>query len=94
MEVQISTKITKYFSGESGSESENFQKSISNLIGGSNKKFDYDPTYDQSIEIENNFSVKDCQTFQIELMKDNTFNKDILTMINTPKDKITFISIK
>ena len=93
MEIKITTKIEKHLYGDVNDQNQNIQKTVEILTGGSSSTFDQEIGYDQATDIKNNFSVRDAQTFEFVLEEGNTFNKDILTLINSPKDKLTFINM-
>ena len=93
MEVKITTTIEKTLFGNSSENQNNVQKLQSMQIGGSTNKYETPIGYDITTELKNDFTIKDTQTFEFDLGKGNTFNRDILTLINTSVVDITFLHI-
>lgn len=93
MEVKITTTIDKLLYGGDGNNTSNLQKLQSIVIGGSTDKYETPTGYDPAAKLENDFTIKDSQTFEFDLDENNAFNKDILTLINSPAADLTLLHV-
>ena len=89
MKLEYISKIKKTFNGDEN------QESITNkILGGDSKEFDTPDNYNTTTDLSNDFKVDSVQTFVYNLKQNNTFNVDLLSLVNvSDKKKISFVNI-
>lgn len=86
MELKYTTTVEKTYAA-------GMQKISNTIQGGSDEKYERETNYNPATSLANNFNVKDCQTFTIELPNGNTLNIDILQYVKSNFGDINFIQV-
>lgn len=89
MKLDLSTTIGVVLSD---SQKDNTMKIVNSILAGSSKDFDT-ASQDETIALFNDFSVKEIERKDFELLNGNTFSLEIFSMLKSLPEDVAFIHI-